>query len=318
MGQHGIFDTLFNVLLCHLLGHSAIQRPQISGGGRMNNYIIVNAHHKQPYDFYCGRPKAGSKSPLGNPYKHDAGGLSVVEQFRFWLWNKIKTGDPEVIAELKRIRAHGQANAETKLACWCVPHRECHVEIIVKALLNPGVITILDAFQSDEQGLFPDIRGLTLLRPWPWAFLNGPEHKQKRVENRTWHPPKGTDWIALHSGKGWDASGFDFIHDTTRLAAPADPDHPSSQIFAICRLEGVFELRPEEGINVDFALVDPSISLWAFGPYCWVLSDFVPLVNPIVCSGAQGLWKVSERTGLMAQIEKAYLESIKVHAHAIR
>lgn len=276
-----------------------------------HNYIVVNAHHKQPYDFYCGRPKSGSKSPLGNPFKEELNGKSVVEQFRFWLWNKIKAGDPDVIAELKKIRAHGQVNAETKLACWCVPHNECHVEIIVKALLNPDVIKILDAFQEQsEQGLFPDIRGLTLLRPWPWAFLNGPEHKQKRVENRTWHPPKDTDWIALHSGKGWDPQGAEYIHRATGIALPAESEHPSSQIYAVCRLEGVFEFRPDIGINIDFDLVEPSISLWAFGPYCWVISDLVPLVNPIACSGAQGLWKISERPGLMGQLEKSYRESI--------
>lgn len=269
-------------------------------------YTVVNMHWKKPYDFYCGRPKSGGYSPLGNPYDQPMNGKSVVELFRLWLWKQLKARNPDVIRELNKIRAHTQTHDETKLACWCVPHKECHVQIIIDALNSPEVLEILDEGQS---GFFPDICGLTLLRPWPWAFTDGGTWP-KRVENRMWQPPASTDWIALHAGKGWDVPGDAFLRRILGPDVPPRDEHPTSQIFAVCRLGNVLRFVPEEGDSFD-EFMPPSISDWAFGPYCWVLTDFVPLLNPIPCGGARNLWPIAERPGLLEQLEAAYAESLQ-------
>lgn len=157
-----------------------------------------------------------------------------------------------------------------------------------------------------------EIYGLSLWRPWPWAFVTGPEHLQKRVENRTWKPPAGVEWLALHSAKKWDAEGQAFIQRTTGLRVPPDAEHPSGQIFAICRLKHAFEANCPDDVDQWPA----NISLWAFGPWCWVVDDVLPLVNPVPCPGAQGLWKLSGREGLLEQVRAAYTESIKARKTA--
>ena len=57
---------------------------------------------------------------------------------------------------------------------------------------------------SDLRGM--PIRGLTLWRPWPWAFT----HADKRVENRPRKPPAYMigGYLALHSGKHFDHSAL--------------------------------------------------------------------------------------------------------------
>jgi hypothetical protein len=81
------------------------------------------------------------------------------------------------------------------------------------------------------------IRGLSLTRPWPFAFGQVPV--PKRVENRGWKPK---DWvghyIALHAAKSWDEEDREFIAEKTGLHVPSDKEPPHSQIFAVCRYFG--------------------------------------------------------------------------------
>ena len=157
-----------------------------------------------------------------------------------------------------------------------------------------------------------EIYGLSLWRPWPWAFVNGPDYQQKRVENRTWKPPAGVEWLALHAAKRWDDEGAAYIERATGLQVPPDAEHPSGQIFAVCRLTHVFELEWPSDVEG----YPDCVSLWAFGPFCWVVDDVLPLVNPVPCPGAQWLWKLSGRPGLLEQVRAAYTESMKARKAA--
>lgn len=103
--------------------------------------IKVNAHY-QDFDIYCGRPmpKRGlNGSPLGNPFKGDG----AIEQYRLWLWDRLKRRDLAVIDELISIIGFNHVHSECRLACWCAP-RPCHVDVIIKALQTGAVNTILD------------------------------------------------------------------------------------------------------------------------------------------------------------------------------
>jgi hypothetical protein len=151
-----------------------------------------------------------------------------------------------------------------------------------------------------------DIRGLTLLRPWPWTFIHSPI--PKRVENRSWAAPKHINWIALHSGNGWDVDGARFIQNIIGFSNPLPNKsrHSSGMVFAICRLESCIRLD-QAPTHFQFKQGQDH---WAFGPYCWVLKDFVELKNPMKCKGALGLWKIAERPGMIGHLQRAYLESL--------
>lgn len=136
----------------------------------------------------------------------------------------------------------------------------------------------------------PNIRGLTLWRPWAATIVHGP----KRIENRPWFPSlslldRGL-WIAIHAGRRWDAAGARFIAETWP-ECPAALDHDEEEtgwrpLFTqqgIVGVARVVEVRaPDE--------VGPIGAEWAAGPWCWVLDHVRALPKPIACRGAQGLW----------------------------
>jgi len=131
------------------------------------------------------------------------------------------------------------------------------------------------------------VRGLTLTRPWPWAFL----HAGKRVENRNWAPPGFMlgGWLALHAGLGFDFAALEkFVGGRFGELAervPTDRNaHPCGVIFALAGLRGHYVLDATEHS------ADP----WAFGPEVWELPGhlFRPLAEPVPCRGFQKLWKL--------------------------
>lgn len=67
-------------------------------------------------------------NPLGNPYimhgEHERN--MVIEQFRKWLWDRIRCETPHVMAALRAIKE------DSILGCWCIPKR-CHCEVIIAA-----------------------------------------------------------------------------------------------------------------------------------------------------------------------------------------
>jgi hypothetical protein len=72
---------------------------------------------------YCGRPSA-----LGNPFHLQPGEPrgATIRQYRRWLWNKIQTGDQQVLGALSVLRP------DSTLGCWCAPE-PCHCEVIARA-----------------------------------------------------------------------------------------------------------------------------------------------------------------------------------------
>jgi hypothetical protein len=148
------------------------------------------------------------------------------------------------------------------------------------------------------------IRGLSLTRPWPFAFDNGPH--PKRVENRSWKPHGYIvgHYLALHAAKSWDEDDRELIAVTTGLEVPSDADSPHSQIFAVCRITGYVT---DES---DARLSDTQYP-WFFGPYGWLLDDYVSLAEPVACRGGQGLWKLDERPGVLERVREVYARSRK-------
>lgn len=122
------------------------------------------------------------------------------------------------------------------------------------------------------------IKGLTLIRPWPWAILNA----GKRIENRSWRPNLNIgDWIAIHAGSKWSQDDADWIAATFRIDVPSKSDHVSGAIIGIAQYGGyktsnsVLRWNPSEP--------------WLFGPFGWVLNN-VQAITSIPHKGALGLW----------------------------
>jgi hypothetical protein len=152
------------------------------------------------------------------------------------------------------------------------------------------------------------VRGLSLTRPWPWAFVNGPF--PKRIENRSWPPPLSvtrTHYIALHAAKSWDEEDREFIEDITGIAVPPRDEHPDSNIFAVCRVPTYIDI--ENGALTSSALKQDQ-RRWFFGPYGWIIADFVSLVEPVFCKGAQGLWSFEHKQSGLADLRRVYALSI--------
>lgn len=119
-----------------------------------------------------------------------------------------------------------------------------------------------------------EYRALTLWRPWDQAILFG----GKDLENRNWAPWDSVidKMIAIHAGKKYDSEGAGWMI-RENLYAPPVPSASPMGIVGVARVTGA---------------VVKSDSPWFFGKYGWVLEDVKALQMPIVCPGAQGLWKV--------------------------
>lgn len=156
------------------------------------------------------------------------------------------------------------------------------------------------------------MKALTLWRPWPFAIFHSPPEYAKRVENRSWKPPRWLigERIAIHAGATFDNDGADFIgerlDDLGLLAAMKKaPGHK-----ARVRAEGIIGTAIVAGCcHVDGGLVsgdwpvsarssvdifEQTIRAWLFGPYGWLFDDVRALPEPIPCKGQRGLWDVPE------------------------
>ena len=149
------------------------------------------------------------------------------------------------------------------------------------------------------------IRGLSLTRPWPFAFHHG-----KRVENRSWRPPGKLVgcYIALHAAKSFSEEDREFIAMVTGLDVPPKSDCPHSEIFAVARWNGVIILpepeTDEEGLIPTGQGLADNQSQWFFGPYGWLLEEYVQLPEPVKATGARGLWDI--KPDVLVEVRKQF------------
>lgn len=155
-----------------------------------------------------------------------------------------------------------------------------------------------------------NIRGLTLIQPWCTAIVAG----GKRVENRTWRPPPslgrlggGELWLALHAGNAWDASGaLEFIRTLWAEAPTSRNDYPAGAILGVARVARAVRLANCPDVKAGklarhgatepapLSVPDEDLGPWAFGPWCWMLEDVRPLLEPVKVRGAMGLWGIDK------------------------
>lgn len=138
------------------------------------------------------------------------------------------------------------------------------------------------------------MKAITLWRPWPYAIFHLPPAIAKRVENRSWKPPRDIvgQRIAIHAGKTWDEDGKDFIgRHLAELGLLADlkaqPGHD-----ARVKDEGIIGTAFLAGFLDIGDYRQPPFRPWFQGPFGWLLDDARALPEPIPCKGQRGLWDV--------------------------
>lgn len=149
------------------------------------------------------------------------------------------------------------------------------------------------------------MKALTLHRPWSDAIVHG----TKRVENRTWRPPRADlgSMIAIHAGKAWAGDSRWPEGDRPRV-----PEDSPTGIVGVARLVGwaqttdAFGAIRYSGTLSAKAARSACESGWYIGGCVgWVLERVIP-IPPLECRGRQGLWTVPDelarRVGIRARL----------------
>jgi hypothetical protein len=140
------------------------------------------------------------------------------------------------------------------------------------------------------------MRALTLQQPYATAICPGPKRTENRPKATVRMPlPKGGLWLGLHAGKTWYPGGLEAV----RRLWPAMPN-PAEMPLGV--LLGVFHLYavvayPTRGAFPLYPPTDPHHLLgnpWAFGPWCLLIGEVLPLDELIPCRGMLGCWRIPE------------------------
>ena len=132
------------------------------------------------------------------------------------------------------------------------------------------------------------MKALTISQPYASLIASG----EKWVENRTWETLH-RGYLAIHAGKGTQ------YLDRKSLI---ESEYPTGVVLCRVRLVACLHLQsirdgklpregfPDAGYTVEQFLAHEH----AEGPFCWVLSDVRPYLEPIPARGKQGLWDWDE------------------------
>ena len=145
------------------------------------------------------------------------------------------------------------------------------------------------------------MNALTLHRPWAWGILHLDSRRAKRIENRTWAPPKALlgEQIAIHAGAKFDIRAAEYIAHVGGTWPPLDEAQHPLGIVGVARIVGYCEptapgARPRvHGPDQDAARrVLASSARWYMGSFGWLLDEAMALPEALLCPGARQLWIV--------------------------
>jgi len=143
------------------------------------------------------------------------------------------------------------------------------------------------------------VKALSLLQPWAWAVVN--PATRKRVENRTWAPPRamiGREFL-LHASRGGGAAyhreAAKFIRRASGGAAEVPPrrDLPRGAIVGVARLVGYASRERDGAWEGESRWREVVGSPWFVGPHGWLLSDVRPLPH-VEVAGHLGFFEVPD------------------------
>ena len=132
------------------------------------------------------------------------------------------------------------------------------------------------------------MRGVTLVRPWPWTLSNG----RIRVLGARRRPPKHLigQVVAIHAGPEWDQDTNTALREV--CASPELAGHHPYGIVALAKIRG-YATWPG-----DPRIARAGQQAWFRPPVAWLFDEVVG-IEPVGCSGARdpafkGLWRVPD------------------------
>lgn len=156
------------------------------------------------------------------------------------------------------------------------------------------------------------MRALSIHVEWLWAIL----HLGKAIENRSWPPPAKFvgDLIALHGTQRTpDAAGLEAMIAAARAAGWEVLPHPVYDAGWVFQRGGgerpeILEFGDLAGLRGRVAALVrlAGCTVGQQGPwrepgaFHWELADLRPIPGPILCKGAQRLWRLPR--GLKPQL----------------
>lgn len=130
-----------------------------------------------------------------------------------------------------------------------------------------------------------EIRGLTLYQPYASAIIFGPKRVENRPRNMA-HVPPGGFWIAVQAAlKMAHQSDVLKMRNLGWMECPDETALPTGCIIGLAHVSKNIPYASPAG----WALHDDP---WAFGPWCMIIDRVIPLPNPVIVSGKQGLWRL--------------------------
>lgn len=139
------------------------------------------------------------------------------------------------------------------------------------------------------------IWSITLIRPWGWCITGFKPGQYpidpKRIENRTYPPPRGieTGLLVLHAGKSVDSEMTTHLVGQLGALIPDTGDG----VIGVCRCTGY---------------VQSSDDIWFNGPFGWVLTDVVAISPPLRMRGHLGCHRVP--TPLARTVRGLYMNAL--------
>jgi hypothetical protein len=97
--------------------------------------VVINKYLTQKLSEGARYVEITRPTPLGNPFKlkgtygRELNREESLNNYRQWLWSRIKNGDLRVISQLELIANCHRRNEMVYLLCVCKP-KECHGDIV--------------------------------------------------------------------------------------------------------------------------------------------------------------------------------------------
>lgn len=162
---------------------------------------------------------------------------------------------------------------------------------------------------SPKDGRAP-LHAITVRQPWATLIAHG----VKDVENRDWspHPALLGQYIAIHAGKSVDAQAWSEAASLAESQGLLDSD-PLLRSFVFFGGHDVAKGKHKAGRALSQLMRSQTYgaiialakvagcqskedckSPWFMGPFAWNLESVVP-IDPVPCSGSQGLWRPRDK-----------------------
>lgn len=210
-----------------------------------------------------------ARSPLANPFSSDPQDKATysptpIDDYREWLWGKIKQGDTAVLNELAKIIP------DTILVCWCHP-APCHAQVLQKAA--DWVALHLPELKKKTAVQLPTV-ALSIRQPWAWLVVRpdvvDPVERQrlrykgliKDIENREWRGSM-RGWFYVHASKQFDEVGYRWVLEQWPMI-----ELPTKEALEMGGIIGMARMTAD---------VTDHTSRWFFGPHGFVLPESKPL-----------------------------------------